>query len=84
MNFTNFIKDNGKRVNKEHFINLIQVAQIDGRMSQSELDLLDKQGKKFGLTDPEIDILKNQSLRIFMIRLTAFIISLISFIILQR
>jgi uncharacterized tellurite resistance protein B-like protein len=57
MNFSDFITDNGKRVNKEHFIHLIQVSQVDGKISQSELELLHKQGKKFGLTDPEIDIL---------------------------
>jgi hypothetical protein len=57
MNFTDFIADNGKRVVKEHFIHLIQVSLIDGKISQSEMDLLHRQGKKFGLTDPEIDIL---------------------------
>lgn len=57
MNLTDFITDNGKRVNKEHFIHLIQVSQIDGKMSQPEMELLHNQGKKFGLTDPEIDIL---------------------------
>jgi uncharacterized tellurite resistance protein B-like protein len=57
MNFTDFITDNGKRVNKEHFIHLIQVSEIDGKISQSEMELLHRQGKKFGLTDPEIDVL---------------------------
>jgi uncharacterized tellurite resistance protein B-like protein len=57
MNFSDFITDHGKRVNKEHFIHLIQVAAIDGKISQPEMDFLHKQGKKFGLTDPEIDIL---------------------------
>jgi hypothetical protein len=57
MNFSEFITDHGKRINKEHFIHLIQVSQIDGKISQSELDLLHKYGKKFGLTDPEIDLL---------------------------
>jgi uncharacterized tellurite resistance protein B-like protein len=57
MIFSEFITDHGKRVNKEHFIHLIQVSQIDGKISQSEIELLHKQGKKFGLTDPEIDIL---------------------------
>jgi uncharacterized tellurite resistance protein B-like protein len=57
MNFSDFITDHGKRVIKEHFIHLIQVAQIDGKISQSEMELLHKQGKKFGLTDPEIDTL---------------------------
>jgi uncharacterized tellurite resistance protein B-like protein len=57
MNFSDFITDNGKRVKKEFFINLIQVVQIDGNISQSEMELLHKQGRKFGLTDPEIEIL---------------------------
>jgi hypothetical protein len=57
MTFSDFFTDHGKRVKKEHFINLIQVAQIDGKISPSEMNLLHKQGKKFGLTDPEIDIL---------------------------
>jgi uncharacterized tellurite resistance protein B-like protein len=57
MNFTDFITDNGKRVNKEHFIHLIQVSEIDGKVSQSEMELLHKLGRKFGLTDPEIDTL---------------------------
>jgi uncharacterized tellurite resistance protein B-like protein len=57
MNFSDFITNHGKRVTKEHFIHLIQVAEIDGKISQPEMDLLYKQGKKFGLTDPEIDIL---------------------------
>jgi uncharacterized tellurite resistance protein B-like protein len=57
MNFSDFITDHGKRLNREHFIHLIQVSQIDGKISQSEMELLHKQGKKFGLTDPEIDIL---------------------------
>lgn len=56
MNFSDFITDHGKRVNKEHFIHLIQVSQMDGKISQSEIKLLHEQGKKFGLTDPEIDI----------------------------
>jgi hypothetical protein len=57
MNFTDFVTDNGKRIIKEHFIHLIQVSLIDGKISQSEMELLHKQGKKFGLTDPEIDVL---------------------------
>ena len=57
MNFTDFITDHGVRVIKEHFIHLIQVSQIDGKISHSEMELLHKQGKKFGLTDPEINVL---------------------------
>lgn len=55
MNFSDFITDHGKRVNREHYIHLIQISKIDGVISPSELEMLHKEGKKFGLTDPEID-----------------------------
>lgn len=59
MNFTDFITHHGKRVNKDYFINLIQVSKIDGKIAESEMEMLHKEGKKFGLTDPEIDKLIN-------------------------
>ena len=59
MNFSDFITNHGKRVNREHFISLIQVSRVDGKISKEELVMLHKEGKKFGLTDPEIDILIN-------------------------
>jgi len=55
MNFTDFITNRGKRINKEYFINLIQVSKTDGKINDPELELLHKEGRKFGLTDPEID-----------------------------
>jgi hypothetical protein len=55
MNFSDFIANSGRRIRKEHFIQLVKVAKIDGKISKSELVLLHKEGKKFGLTDPEID-----------------------------
>ena len=55
MNFSDFITDNGKRVNKDHYIHLIQVSRADGHIDQAELEMLHKEGRKFGLTDPEID-----------------------------
>jgi len=55
MNFSDFIKDNGKRISKEHYIRLIQVSRADGKIIPTELELLHKEGRKFGLTDPEID-----------------------------
>ena len=57
MNFSDFITNHGKQVNKEHFIHLIQVARTDGKIEPSEMELLHKEGRKFGLTDPEIDII---------------------------
>jgi hypothetical protein len=59
MNFADFITHHGKRINKEHFIHLVQVAMIDGKVEKSELALLHKEGRKFGLTDPEIDTILN-------------------------
>lgn len=59
MNFTNFITNYGKRINREHYLHLVQVAKIDGKIKASELKLLHKEGKKFGLTDPEIEQLIN-------------------------
>jgi uncharacterized tellurite resistance protein B-like protein len=55
MSFTDFITTQGKRVNKQAFVHLVQVSKIDGILNQDEHDLLHKEGKKFGLTDPEID-----------------------------
>lgn len=55
MNFSDFITNHGKRVNKEHYIHLIQVAKSDGKIEPEELEILHKEGKRFGLTDPEID-----------------------------
>jgi hypothetical protein len=55
MNFTDFVTNNGKRVNKEYFINLIQVSKSDGNISPEELEILHKEGIKFGLTEPEIE-----------------------------
>ena len=59
MNFTDLITSHGKRVTKEAFIYLVQVSRVDGKIHKDELELLHKEGKKFGLTDPEIDKLIN-------------------------
>ncbi len=57
MSFTDFITDSGKRVNKESFIQLIQVALADGGIDSNELTLLHRFGKRFSLTDQEVDLL---------------------------
>lgn len=57
MNFSDFVTNNGKKICKEHFLHLVQVSRIDGKISDDEMKMLHKKGKKFGLTDPEIDIL---------------------------
>jgi uncharacterized tellurite resistance protein B-like protein len=55
MSFTDFITDQGKKINKSYFITLIEVTRIDGKISPSELEMLHREGRKFGLTDPEIN-----------------------------
>jgi hypothetical protein len=59
MNFTDFITNTVKSIKNEYFVNLIHVSKVDGKINDTELELLHKEGKKFGLTDPEIDKLIN-------------------------
>jgi uncharacterized tellurite resistance protein B-like protein len=55
MNFSDFITSHGKRVNKSAFIHLVQISKTDGKIQKDELELLKREGLKFGLTEPEID-----------------------------
>ncbi|MBN2632446.1 MAG: hypothetical protein JXR66_02745 [Bacteroidales bacterium] len=57
MTFSDFITDNGKKVTRDAFIRLVQVSRVDGKITDRELKVLHREGKKFGLTDPEIDVL---------------------------
>ena len=63
MNFSDFITDSGKRVSREHYIHLVQVSRADGKINPSELELLHREGRKFGLTDPEVDKLIESEIR---------------------
>jgi uncharacterized tellurite resistance protein B-like protein len=55
MSFTDFITNHGRKVTRDAFLNLVQVSRVDGKINKDEMELLHKEGKKFGLTDPEID-----------------------------
>ncbi len=55
MSFSDYISAGGKKICKDHYINLVQVSMVDGVVNQAELNMLHKLGRKFGLTDPEID-----------------------------
>ena len=57
MSFSDLITHHGKRVNKEAFIHLLQVACTDKKITEKEYKILHKEGRRFGLTDPEIDLL---------------------------
>lgn len=55
MSFSDFITNNGKKIKKDHFLHLVQIAEIDGKLTDVEMEILHKEGRKFGLTEPEID-----------------------------
>jgi uncharacterized tellurite resistance protein B-like protein len=57
MSFSDFISNHGVKVPKIHYMHLIQVARADGKIDSQEMAILHKEGKRFGLTDPEIDAL---------------------------
>lgn len=49
-----------KRQNKDYFIELLNIARVDGTISDSELKLLGRIGKRLGLTDEEIHFLMSK------------------------
>lgn len=55
MTVLNYFDHHDRKASKEHFLHLIQVANADGVIDKSELELLHRMGKHLGLTDPEID-----------------------------
>ena len=55
MIFLDFCTNHGVKVPKVHYLNLIQVARADGKIDQQELAILHKEGRRFGLTDAEIN-----------------------------
>lgn len=55
MSFSDFVSNHGVKVPKLHYLHLIQVARADGKIDPQEMVILHKEGKRFGLTDSEID-----------------------------
>jgi uncharacterized tellurite resistance protein B-like protein len=55
MSFADFMLPNRKKVCKEYYIHLVHISRADGEIGPKELEFLHKEGRKFGLTDPEID-----------------------------
>lgn len=55
MNILEHFDHHGKKQDKEHFLNLIQVALADGTIDPAETEMLHRFGRKMGLTDHEID-----------------------------
>ncbi len=55
MSFSDFITDQGRKINRSYYVTLIQVCRVDGKIGPDEMAMLHMEGRKFGLTDPEID-----------------------------
>jgi len=55
MSFSDFVSNHGVKVPKVHYLHLIQVARADGKIDPQELAVLHKEGRRFGLTNAEID-----------------------------
>lgn len=56
----NYFDSELKRQNKDYFIELLNIAKVDGTVSDSELKLLTRIGKRLGLTDEEIHSLMSK------------------------
>ena len=55
MNILEHLDHHDKKQNKDHFMDLIQVALSDGVIDQKELEMLHRFGRKMGFTDLETD-----------------------------
>ena len=55
MTLSDFITEDGRRIKRDHYIHLVQVAELDGKLDQNEMEMLHRAGRKFGLSDQEID-----------------------------
>jgi uncharacterized protein YihD (DUF1040 family) len=62
MEFSDFTTEYGNRIPKHHYLNLVEVFKIGGKITDEQMELLYKQGMKFGLTEPEVDnLIKKKS-----------------------
>jgi uncharacterized tellurite resistance protein B-like protein len=55
MNISDYFDHPVKKQNIEYFVHLVRIAKADDIVSNSEIDLLHRIGRKLGLTDPEIN-----------------------------
>lgn len=55
MNISNHFDHPAKKQNIEYFTHLVRIAKADDIISNNELALLHRIGKKLGLTEPETD-----------------------------
>jgi DnaJ-domain-containing protein 1 len=57
MNSLSYFDHPLKKQNIEYFVHLVQITKADDSISNSELELLHRIGRKLGITDPEIEAL---------------------------
>lgn len=55
MNILDYFDHPIKKQNIEYFVHLVRIAKADEIVSNTELELLHRIGRKLGFTDPEID-----------------------------
>jgi hypothetical protein len=55
MNISDYFDHPIKRQNIEYFIHIVRIAKADDIVTNTELELLYRIGRKLGLTDPEIE-----------------------------
>ena len=66
MDLVNYFDHHDRKGSKEHFINLVQAASVDGVIDTSESNLLHRIGRRLGFTVPEIDkMIENRETKIF-------------------
>lgn len=61
MNILEHFDHTERKRDKEHFGHLLQIALADGKIENSELEMLYRSGRKLGLTKEEIDELLENS-----------------------
>ena len=55
MSISEYFSNPQRKYNKDNFAFLVDIARVDGVISESEINLLYRIGRKIGLTDPEIE-----------------------------
>jgi len=55
MKFLDHFDHSERKQNKEHFLHLIQIANADGQIDETEFRMLHRLGNKLGITHLEID-----------------------------
>jgi len=55
MSLIHYFDHHEKKIDKQHFLHLVQIAASDGMIDPSEMELLQRIGRRFGFTEPEVE-----------------------------